>query len=89
MCPPVEKNAIKVQCVGACALAGVGLSGEVDIGEARESEGFSGVYISLCLFCFINVFNPIVGVEMFDVVGGDGVCEFSSSWGRGIVRHEE
>ncbi len=89
VCSPVEEKAIKVQGVGACALAGVRLAGEVDVREARESEGFSGVYISLFMLCFINVFYPIIGVEMFDIVGVDDVCGFSSSLWRGIARHEE
>ena len=54
-------------------FAGVGLAGEVNVCKTRESEGFSGMYISLFLFVFINMFYPIIGVEMFNVVGGDGV----------------
>ncbi len=89
VCSPVEEEAIKVQGVGACALAGVGLSGEVDVSKARESEGFSGVYIRLFWFCFIDLCYPIIGVEMFNIVGGVGVCGFSSSLWRCIARYEE
>ena len=89
VCSPVEEETIKVQGVGACALAGVWLASEIDVSEARESEGFSGVNISLFLLCVINMVYPIVGVEMVNVVGGEGVCGFSSSLWWCIARHEE
>ena len=89
VCSPVEEGAVKVQGVGACALSGVGLAGEVNVGEARESEGLSGMDIWLFFFGFINMFDPIVGVEVFNVIGGDCVSGFPSSLWRGITRHEE
>ena len=89
VCSPVEEGAVKVQGVGACALSGVGLAGEVNVCKTRESEGFSGMDIRLFFFSFIHMFDSIVGVEVINVIGGDGVSGFPSSWWRGVTRHEE
>jgi hypothetical protein len=32
--------------------------------------------------------NSIIGVEMVDIVGGDGVSGFASSFGRSVILHE-
>ena len=85
--PPVKKEAIKVQCVGACALAGVWLTGEVDVDETSEGEGVSRVYIILLLLLVIDMCDPIIGVKVVNIIGSDGVGGFAPSFRRGVARH--
>ena len=44
--------------------------------------------IILFFFLFIYMLNSIIGVEMFDVVGSDGISGLPSSFGWGVSRHE-
>ncbi len=45
--------------------------------------------IILFFLLFIHMLNSIIGVEMFYVIGGDGISGFPSSFWWYVTRHEE
>ncbi len=84
----MENLAIDVQSIRACTLAGIWLSSQVDVRDAGENGLFTFMHIFLCLCLIIYMLNSIIGVEMVDIVGGDGVSGFASSFGRSVILHE-
>ncbi len=78
----MEEYSIKVQGVCTGALAGVGLTGEVNVRETSESNLVACVYVILLLGLIINMFNPVVGVEMIDVISSESVSRLTSSFWR-------